>query len=81
VVLSPDSYNARTGLALVCPITSQEKGYPFEVRLPATLPVRGVVLADAVKNLDWRARQAEHICKLPGSVIEQVLERLITLLS
>jgi len=56
VVVSPGSYNAKTGLALLCPITSQVKGYPFEVRLPEGLPATGAVLSDQVKCLDWRAR-------------------------
>ncbi len=56
LVLSPSAYNGRVGLALFCPITSQVKGYPFEVRLPAGSPVSGVVGADQVKSLDWRAQ-------------------------
>src|SRR5438270_8099109 len=61
LVLSPRAYNGRVGLALLCPITSQVKGYPFEVPLPDGLAVAGVVLADQVKSLDWRARQAARI--------------------
>jgi mRNA interferase MazF len=81
VVLSPARYNGRTRLALLCPITSQAKGYPFEVRLPADLPVQGVVLADAVKSLDWLARGAEVIGKLPSGVIDEVVAKLNALLS
>lgn len=73
VVLSPLSYNAKVGLALLCPITSQVKGYPFEVSLPAGLPVTGVILADQVKNLDWQARDAEFICALPAATVREVL--------
>src|SRR5207247_3798498 len=58
LVLSPLAYNSRVGLALLCPLTNQVKGYPFEVELPEGLPVAGAVLADQVKNLDWRARKA-----------------------
>ena len=58
LVLSPEAYNRRVGLALCCPITSQVKGYPFEVSLPAGLDVAGVVLADQLKSLDWRRRRA-----------------------
>ena len=58
VVVSPAAYNRKVGLALFCPVTGQEKGYPFEVRLPSGLSVGGVVLSDHVKNLDWRARPA-----------------------
>src|SRR6188768_3276644 len=61
LVLSPAAYNGRVGLALLCPITNQAKGYPFEVPLPEGLPLTGVVGADQVKNLDWRARQATRI--------------------
>jgi mRNA interferase MazF len=81
LVLSPASYNGRVGLALLCPITSQQKGYPFEVQLPHGLPVTGVVLADQVKNLDWRARRAEIVCTMPPTVVAEVLRKLRALLS
>jgi len=81
VVLSPERYNGRVSLALLCPITNQEKGYPFEVRLLPHLPVRGVILADQVKSLDWRARDTEIICRLPASIVAEVLHKLATLLS
>ena len=81
VVLSPAAYNGRVGLAILCPITNQRKGYPFEVVIPAGLRVRGVVLADQVKSLDWRARQAEFICALPAETVTEVLAKLATLLS
>jgi len=80
-VLSPAAYNRKVGLALLCPITSQVKGYPFEVRLPRGLPVTGVILADQVKSLDWRARKAEVVCKVPEEVVQEVLLKLGTLLS
>jgi mRNA interferase MazF len=81
VVLSPESYNDKVGLAILCPITSQVKGYPFEVLLPAGLPLAGAILSDQVKSLDWRARNAELICTLPEDTISEVLQRLLTLLS
>ncbi|HWN42272.1 MAG TPA: endoribonuclease MazF [Thermoanaerobaculia bacterium] len=80
LVLSPGAYNARVGLALFCPITSKEKGYPFEVRIPAGLPVVGVVLADQIKSLDWRARQAELVARLPLQTTQEVLKKLLVLL-
>lgn len=80
VILSPRSYNSKTGLAILCPITSQVKGYPFEVLLPEDLPVAGAILSDQVKSLDWRARNAELICTLPDEVMYEVLEKLGTLL-
>ncbi len=80
VVLSPEAYNARTGLALFCPVTSQVKGYPFEVAIPDNERVSGVILADQVKSLDWRVRQAEWIISLPAHTVEEVLAKLGTLL-
>ena len=59
LVLSPAAYNGASGLAVVCPIASRVKGYPFEVRIPDGLPVHGVVLADQIKSLDWRERSTE----------------------
>jgi mRNA interferase MazF len=81
LVLSPSAYNGRVGLALLCPITSQVKGYPFEVPIPAGSPVTGVVGADQVKSLDWRARKAVRIGAIPAEVVTQVLQRLQTLLA
>jgi mRNA interferase MazF len=80
LVLSPLAYNRRVGLALVCPVTSRSKGYPFEVALPQDLPVAGVVLADHMRSVDWRSRRAEWICALPGDVILDALERVGALL-
>lgn len=80
IVLSPNSYNHKTGLAIFCPITNQAKGYPFEVALPNQLKVSGVVLSDQVKCLDWKARHAELITRLPLSVTEEVLNKLRLLL-
>ena len=80
VVLSPAIYNAKSGLALFVPVTSQVKGYPFEVILPEGLRVSGAVLADHIKNLDWRARKAELISRLPAEVVAQVLRRAAVLL-
>ena len=71
VVLSPRSYNGKTGLAILCPITSHIKGYPFEVVLPDGLPVSGAILSDQVKSLDWRIRNAELICTLPDEVSQR----------
>lgn len=80
VVLSPRIYNERAGLCLACPVTSQVKGYPFEVPLPEELPVNGVVLADHVRSLDWRARGAEFIAAAPETVRTEVYSRLLLLI-
>ena len=79
LVISPGAYNRRVGLALFCPVTSQVKGYPFEVALPPGLPVGGVVLSDQVKSLDWRARRVKRIAKASPAVTDEVLGKLATL--
>jgi len=81
VVVSPPAYNRKVGLALLCPITSQIKGYPFEVIIPQGLKLSGAVLSDQVKSLDWRARRAEFICTLPRDTIVEVVQKLSTLVS
>ena len=81
VVISPLPYNRKVGLALCCPITGQVKGYPFEVAIPKGVPVSGVVLSDQVRNLDWKARDAQLICRLPAAVTSEVLRKLSTLVS
>lgn len=81
VALSPYAYNAKVGLALFCPITSRAKGYPFEVALPVNCGVTGVVLSDKVKSLDWSARRAKFICRLPDSVITDILILLAVLIT
>ncbi|HEV2125939.1 MAG TPA: endoribonuclease MazF, partial [Chloroflexota bacterium] len=65
LVISPAVYNGKVGLAIFCPITSQVKGYPFEVPLGGG-SIGGVVLADQVKGLDWRARKAEFAERAPA---------------
>ena len=80
IVLSPQSYNGKVGLCLLCPITSKVKGYPFEVSIPAKLEVKGVVLSDQAKSLDWRVRNAEFITDLPEAVVIEVLKKLKSLL-
>jgi mRNA interferase MazF len=80
LVISPIAYNRKVGLTILCPITHQIKGYPFEVVIPQDLQVSGAVLSDQIKNLDWKARQAEFICKLPESTTLEVLKKLNTLI-
>ncbi|MEE8470031.1 MAG: type II toxin-antitoxin system PemK/MazF family toxin, partial [Dehalococcoidia bacterium] len=80
VVLSPGAYNGKVGLAILCPITNQIKGYPFEVVIPSDLSVSGAILSDQVKSLDWRVRKAELICTLPGAIVAETLQKLGTLL-
>ena len=81
LVISHDAYNARVGLALMCPVTSAVKGYPFEVTLPAGSPVHGVVLADQVRSLDWRARNAQFIARVAPALLGEVLGKLRALIA
>lgn len=81
LVVSPKAYNQKVGLALLCPITSRVKGYPFEVVLPAGLPVSGAILSDQLKSLDWRVRRARRMCVAPRDVVEEVLAKILALLS
>jgi mRNA interferase MazF len=80
LVLSPSSYNVKIGLAIVCPVTSQVKGYPFEVELSASGKLRGAVLADQLKSVDWRERRAERGGKASPAVMDAVRARLQLLL-
>ena len=80
LVLTPASYNRKASLALMCPITSHTKGYPFEVVLPAGLPVSGVILADHLKSLDWVARRARFAVKATEDVLAEVTAKLRPLL-
>lgn len=80
LILSPKVYNAKSGLAIVCPVTNQIKGYPFEVHLPDGLDVTGVILADQVKNISWKGRNAAFICRVPDSLIQDVIHKLYVLL-
>lgn len=79
LVLSPAYYNSRTGLAVMCPITSKVKGHPFEVAVNAG-EIKGVVLADQVRSLDWRVRNAAKIGISPDTTLQFVREKLETLL-
>ncbi len=80
VVLSPYSYNSKVGLAIFCQVTSKEKGYPFEIKLPNKCSVQGVILVDQIKSFDWRSRNAEFICKLSKSKMKEMSKKLKLLL-
>ena len=80
IVLSPASYNRKSALAVVAPITNQGKGYPFEVPLPKGLKITGFVLADALRNVDWQARKARFEGVAPAGVLYAVRERIALLL-
>jgi mRNA interferase MazF len=80
LVISPEAYNRKVGLALFCPVTTNEKGYPFEVKIPEESKINGVILSDHVKNLDWKIRRAEFICNVSQNTLREVLEKLNVLI-
>ena len=79
-VLSPNSYNRKIGLIICCPVTHQIKGYPFEVVVPVGMKVQGAVLADQVKSLDWRGRQARFIDRAPVAITQDVVAKISALI-
>ena len=81
LVISPSSYNRRVGLAVCCPVTSQVKGYPFEVLLPAGVGVEGAVLSDQIKSLDWRVRKARRIGNVPADVLQETVGKILALVA
>jgi len=80
LVVSPKLYNQKVGLALCCPITSQVKGYPFEVLLPKINKVSGAVLSDHIKSLDWRARKAEFSSRVSRDILDEVISKITPLI-
>ena len=78
-VLSPAKYNGKTGLMLCCPVTTQVKGYPFEVAVEGNAKVKGVILADQVKSLDWQKRNAEKKGNVSKAVLEEVVEKIMAI--
>jgi len=79
-VVSPEKYNEKTGLGLFCPVTSKIKDYPFEVKIN-NKKIKGVVLADQIKNLDWKTRNIEFIIKEPPEKIEEIVNKISALIS
>jgi len=80
IVLSPKIYNQKSSLALMCPITSQIKGYPFEVVIKEK-KISGVVLADQIRSLDWRARKVTFIERVKPESIFEIQEKILALLT
>jgi mRNA interferase MazF len=80
IVLSPANSNAKVGLALVCPITSRIKGYPFEVILPSNLKATGAFLVDQIKSLDWQTRSVRYIGPSTEDMVEEIRAKLRALL-
>ncbi len=87
IIVSPKKYNEKSQLIICCPITSRIKNYPFEVNIPKNITtfdgnlLHGVILSDQVKSLDWQARNAKYLCKLPRNVVNEVLQKLVLLIT
>lgn len=77
LVLSPAAYNGKTGLMLCCPMTTQIKGYPFEVRIAGDTD--SAVLADQVKSLDWRAQRAKLKGRISAAELAEVRAKVMAL--
>ena len=88
VVLSPRSYNRKARMCVICGITSRMRGWPFEVELPEGLlppkagvgQVRSVIVADAVRQVDFREREMAFVASAPAEIVEEVRDKLLTLL-
>ena len=88
IVLSPLHYNRQARMALVCPITSRSRGWAWETELPAGLlpakagvgNVRSFIISDAVRQVDYREREMEFVATAPAPIVEEVLDKLLTLL-
>ncbi|MEH2060000.1 MAG: type II toxin-antitoxin system PemK/MazF family toxin [Nostoc sp.] len=80
LVISPIQYNRMASLVLACPITSKAKGLSFEVPLIKGMQTKGVVLADQVKTLDWKARKVKFVESVSQDLIEEVQAKLETLI-
>jgi len=80
LVLSSVIYNEKSNLALFCPITSHEKGYPFEVKI-SEKKIKGVVLADQIKSFDWARRKVKFVAKAKELEMAEVIEKVKTLIN
>jgi len=81
LAISPKEYNKKTNLGIFCPITSKEKGYPFEVKVKVKAKkIDGVILSDQVKSMDWASRDIEYIGKIGQEELEKVVEKIKVLI-
>ena len=79
IVLSKKEYNQKTNLAIICPITSKIKDYPFEVRINSI--IQGVILSDQIRSIDWKSRNAVFIEKTSEEILKEILENINLLLN
>jgi mRNA interferase MazF len=79
IVLSKKEYNQKSNLAIICPVTSKIKDYPFEVRINSI--IQGVILSDQIRSIDWKSRNAAFIEKIPEEILKEILENIDLLLN
>jgi mRNA interferase MazF len=80
IVLTPRQYNLRSGLCIICPITSRARGYPFELAIPHGHPISGIILVDQGRSVSWEKRYLKMAGVAPAELIDEVRERLAALL-
>jgi mRNA interferase MazF len=80
IVLTPRQYNERSGLCIICPITSRARGYPFEVAIPPEHAISGLILVDQVRSVSWEKRYVKVAGAAPAKLLDEVRERLAALL-
>jgi mRNA interferase MazF len=78
LILSPEAFNEKTGLAIVCPIRSRSGDWPFEVTLPDHLHIAGYVLTDQVRSVDWKARNFKMRDEAPRETVQECLDIIHT---
>lgn len=78
IIVSPEAYNKKSGLVLICPITSQIKGYPFEVVINSE-KIMGVVLVDQIRSVDWKERKISYISKMNQEEMDEITGKLIAI--
>jgi mRNA interferase MazF len=76
LVISNDQFNAKTGLAVVCPITNTDRGIPFHVPIPDTAVMTGFVMVDQVKSVDFESRNAKFVARAPSALLAEALSVL-----
>ena len=80
IVISPTFYNEKSGIALICPITSKAKGYPFEVFVSEG-KIKGVILPDQIKSVDWKERRVKFVAQASPQTIRMVQKYLALLIA
>lgn len=76
LVISNDLFNKHTGLAIVCPVTNTDRGYPFHLAVPGASKLTGFVMVEQVKSVDYGHRLAKFVERAPAEFVEDVLDLL-----